>query len=94
MLRALLACLVFAGLQAVETAIRDGERVVFVGDSITGLSVNSGPNGFNGVLRRALDAARPGNRVLNWQRQASVDVLGVDAGDLDDLIVSTVPQQP
>lgn len=68
MLRHVLLAVLAAGtLTAVEVApttrLKDGDRVVFVGDSITGLSVNSGPYGFNGVIRRALDVARPGNRI-------------------------------
>lgn len=64
---ALLSILALGALGAVEISptaqLQDGDRVVFVGDSITGQSVNIGPGGFNGVIRRALDAARPGNRI-------------------------------
>lgn len=61
------AALLVAGLPAVEpgptSLIRDGERIVFVGDSITGLGVKFGPGGYVNVFRSALDQARPGHGV-------------------------------
>ncbi len=63
------ACL--AGLSLVAPAvefalaplIHDGDRLVFVGDSITGQSMNAGPGGFAHLVQHALNQARPGNGI-------------------------------
>ena len=43
--------------------VHDGDRVVFVGDSITGQGMNTGPGGFINLFKAGLDAARPGSGV-------------------------------
>jgi lysophospholipase L1-like esterase len=43
--------------------VRDGDRVVFVGDSITGQGMNIGPGGFINLFKAGLDAARPDSDV-------------------------------
>jgi lysophospholipase L1-like esterase len=43
--------------------VRDGDRVVFVGDSITGQGMNTGPGGFINLFKAGLDIARPGSNV-------------------------------
>ncbi len=46
-----------------SSMINDGDRILFVGDSITGLGVNFGPGGFINLIKEGLDAARPGSNV-------------------------------
>ena len=60
-----LTCVAAAGLAAAETPslVRDGDRVVFVGDSITGQGMNIGPGGFINLFKAGLEAARPESRV-------------------------------
>ena len=96
----LLAVLTAGALTAVEVAptarLQDGDRVVFVGDSITGLSVNFGPGGYNGVIRRALDAARPGNRIeltsLGGSGQGVGSWLNTEKGSRDKETFLDVPK--
>jgi lysophospholipase L1-like esterase len=60
-----LACFVAARVTAAESPslVRDGDRVVFVGDSITGQGMNTGPGGFINLFKAGLDIARPGSNV-------------------------------
>ena len=59
------ACVAATGLAAAESPslVRDGDRVVFVGDSITGQGMNIGPGGFINLFKAGLDAARPESKV-------------------------------
>ena len=43
--------------------VRDGDRVVFVGDSITGQGMNIGAGGFINLFKAGLDTARPESKV-------------------------------
>ncbi|MCK6487818.1 MAG: GDSL-type esterase/lipase family protein [Planctomycetes bacterium] len=100
MIRKLLPILALAPLAALEVApvplLQDGDRVVFVGDSITGLSVNYGPAGYHGVIRRALDAARPGNRIelvsLGGSGQGVGSWQNIERGSRDKETVLDVPK--
>lgn len=60
-----LACVAGAGVASAETPslVRDGDRVVFVGDSITGQGMNSGSGGFIDLFKAGLDTARPESKV-------------------------------
>jgi lysophospholipase L1-like esterase len=59
--------LVSLAIGAVEIApkplLHVGDNLVFVGDSITGHSMNFGKSGFNPVIGRALQEAYPGNTI-------------------------------
>ena len=54
---------VAAAAAEVPPLVHDGDRVVFVGDSITGQGMNNGPGGFINLFKAGLDAARPGSGV-------------------------------
>ena len=68
-----LTSLVIAGLTAVGLSaadagavgsmVKDGDRIVFVGDSITGLGFNYGNDGYIKLIKAVLDEARPGSGV-------------------------------
>jgi lysophospholipase L1-like esterase len=59
------ACVAATGLAAAESPslVRDGDRVVFVGDSITGQGMNIGAGGFINLFKAGLDTARPESNV-------------------------------
>jgi len=59
------ACVAATGLAAAESPslVRDGDRVVFVGDSITGQGMNIGAGGFINLFKAGLDNARPDSDV-------------------------------
>ncbi|OGV59397.1 MAG: hypothetical protein A2X45_22235 [Lentisphaerae bacterium GWF2_50_93] len=64
LLCAIIAMTGFASsIMAADSLVKDGDRIVFVGDSITGHGGNFGPNGFIGLFKEGLDAARPGSNV-------------------------------
>ncbi|MFA6292832.1 MAG: GDSL-type esterase/lipase family protein [Victivallales bacterium] len=48
---------------AAQSLVKDGDRIVFVGDSITGQGGNFGPGGFVALVKEGLDTARPGSNV-------------------------------
>ena len=60
-----LACVTAAAVAFAESPslVRDGDRVVFAGDSITGQGMNVGSGGFINLFKAGLDAARPGSNV-------------------------------
>jgi lysophospholipase L1-like esterase len=59
----LLAAFGQTAVAAPSSLVRNGDRVVFVGDSITGQGMNTGPGGFVNLFKAGLDAARPDSNV-------------------------------
>ena len=59
------ACVAAVGVASADSPslVRDGDRVVFVGDSITGQGMNIGAGGFINLFKAGLDAARPRSNV-------------------------------
>lgn len=84
---------------AAETApsqVKDGDRIVFVGDSITGQGVNAGPGGFINLIKEGLDTARPGSQVtvvaLGGSGQGVGSWVGVEKGSREKESFLDVPR--
>ena len=82
--------------ESASSQVRDGDRIVFVGDSITGQGVNVGVGGFINLLKEGLDMARPGNHVtvvaLGGSGQGVGSWLGVEKRSREKASYLDVPK--